>query len=96
MTWIKTIALKDADPELLQSLEQTQKLYPQDYAIPVDSVRPEHGEAASILMTHSLLPDVLRHAFSTFGALMQPDLPLKRRHHELIAATVSALNGCFY
>jgi hypothetical protein len=42
------------------------------------------------------MPDVLQHTFSTFGALMSPDLPLERRHHEMIAATVSALNSCYY
>jgi hypothetical protein len=96
MAWIKTVSMNEADGKLLQSLEETRKLYPQEYALPVESVRPADGEAASILMSHSLMPDVLRHAFSTFGALMQPDLPLNRRHHELIAATVSALNDCFY
>jgi hypothetical protein len=96
MTWIRTISLKDADAKLLQSLEETRRLYPIEYAVPVDSVRPDDGEASRIIMTHSLFPDVLRHAFSAFGALMQPDLPLQRRHHELIAATVSALNDCFY
>jgi hypothetical protein len=48
------------------------------------------------VLSHSLIPEALRHAFSTFGALMNPDLPLERRQHEMIALTVSALNRCFY
>ena len=47
-------------------------------------------------MSHSLLPDTLYHAFATYGTLLSPDLPLTRRQHEMIAATVSALNSCFY
>jgi hypothetical protein len=36
------------------------------------------------------------HAMSTFGALLDPALPLSRRQHEMIAAVVSAQNQCFY
>jgi hypothetical protein len=43
-----------------------------------------------------LLPDVLFHAFSTFGALMSPELPLRREQHEMIATMVSVTNRCFY
>jgi len=45
---------------------------------------------------HSLIPDALFHAFSTFGALMSPDLPLQRRQHEMIATMVSVANRCVY
>jgi hypothetical protein len=38
----------------------------------------------------------MRHAMSTLGALLQPDLPLSRRQHEMIASVVSATNSCFY
>ena len=30
------------------------------------------------------------------GALMAPDLPLKREQHEMIATRVSVLNRCHY
>jgi alkylhydroperoxidase family enzyme len=46
--------------------------------------------------SHSLIPQALHHAFSTFGALMSPDLPLDRRHHEMIATMVSVTNRCVY
>ncbi|MDX2037873.1 MAG: hypothetical protein SFX72_14575 [Isosphaeraceae bacterium] len=68
-------------------------LYPREYAEPVaelDSARP------GITAVHSLIPEALRHAFSTFGALMSPDLPLNRREHELIALVVSSTNECRY
>ena len=38
----------------------------------------------------------MMHAFSTFGALMSPDLPLSRKDHELIATVVSQSNCTFY
>ena len=50
----------------------------------------------SIILAHSLLPKVMLHAFSTFGALMDPALPLTRRQHEMITTTVSTLNRCYY
>jgi hypothetical protein len=43
-----------------------------------------------------LLPQALFHAFSTFGALMSPELPLERWQHEMIATIVSVANRCFY
>jgi hypothetical protein len=68
-------------------------LYPPEYGQP--SQRPElAGE--SIVASHSLLPEAMRHAFSTFAALMAPDLPLSRRQHEMIATLVSVENRCFY
>ena len=36
------------------------------------------------------------HSFSAFGAMMSPDLPLRREQHEMIAAMVSITNRCFY
>jgi hypothetical protein len=38
----------------------------------------------------------MRHAMSIFGVLLDPQLPLSRRQHEMIAAVVSAQNRCFY
>lgn len=98
MAWIKTVQMEQADEKLSQCLADTMKLYPPEYAVPVPGLRAHlaEGERASIVMAHSLLPDALKHALSTFGVLMQPELPLNRRQHELIAATVSALNNCFY
>ncbi len=96
VTWIKTIAPKD-DPELQIALQNQGKLYPQEYKVPVDAVKYA-GEAleTGIAMSHSLIPQALYHAFSLYGTLLSPDLPLSRRQHEMIASTVSSINSCFY
>jgi uncharacterized peroxidase-related enzyme len=93
MTWIRTIPLTEADDELRQAMEGQKPLYPQEYAIPV---HPAEGGGSDIVASHSLIPKALYHAFSTFGALMSPDLPLTRRHHEMIATMVSVTNRCVY
>jgi alkylhydroperoxidase family enzyme len=93
MTWIRTIPIAEADDRLREAMEAVMALYPVEYATPV---HPTPDGAAGIVASHSLFPDVLRHAFSTFGALMSEDLPLERRHHEMIATRVSALNRCHY
>jgi len=50
---------------------------------------------AGIVASHSLIPDALYHAFSTFGVLMSPDLPVTRRQHEMITTMVPVSNRCF-
>ena len=47
-------------------------------------------------MSHTLIPQAMHHAFALLAVLMQPGLPLERRHHEMIATVVSAANRCFY
>jgi hypothetical protein len=59
-------------------------------------VHPTDDGASGIVASHSLLPDALYHAFSTFGALMSPELPLTRRQHEMITTVVSVTNRCRY
>ena len=54
------------------------------------------ADAAGIVASHTLIPDALHHAFAAFGAMMAPDLPLKREQHEMIATRVSVLNRCHY
>ncbi|MGB2623327.1 MAG: hypothetical protein WA857_02445 [Candidatus Acidiferrum sp.] len=93
MTWIKTVRMED-DENVKKAIEEERKFYPVEYATPVPSVFA--GVEASIVGSHSLFPDVLFHAFSTFGALLSPDLPLKRRQHEMIATMVSVTNRCHY
>ena len=91
MTWIKTIPFTQAEGALKAALEAQHKLYPKEY------VRDSSDDgAASIVSTHTLIPDALHHAFATFGALMSPDLPLTRRQHEMITTVVSATNRCHY
>jgi alkylhydroperoxidase family enzyme len=48
------------------------------------------------MLSHSLIPQAMYHAFAAFGSLMDPRLPLSRRQHEMIATTVSVLNRCYY
>ncbi len=93
MTWIKTVRMED-DARVKNAIEAQRRLYPIEYATPVHPVND--GEAASIVASHTLIPEALLHAFSTFGVLMAPDLPLTRRQHEMITTLVSVTNHCHY
>ena len=93
MTWIKTISPED-DHNVRRAMEAQRELYPIEYSVPIHPT-PD-GQAAQIVASHSLIPDALYHAFSTFGSLMSPDLPLSRRQHEMITTLVSVLNRCHY
>lgn len=93
MAWIKTIPPEDADDALRAALEAQRALYPIEYATPVPSV---DTDMPGIVASHTLIPAALNHAFSTFGVLMAPDLPLKREQHEMIATMVSLINRCHY
>ena len=93
MAWIKTISMEDADEKLKRAMESQRALYPIEYATPV---HPVEGGGAQIVASHSLIPDALFHAFSTFGVLMSPALPLSRRQHEIITTMVSVTNRCVY
>lgn len=93
MAWIRTVPLAEADEKLRRAIEGQRALYPKEYATPV---HPTGDGTSSIVASHSLIPDALHHAFSTFGVLMSPDLPLKRRQHEMITTIVSITNRCRY
>jgi hypothetical protein len=93
MTWIKTVPLSEAGPELKAAIEAQKAVYPSEYA---DPVHPTGDGTSGIVASHSLIPEALRHAFCTFGVLMSPDLPLSRRQHEMITTVVSATNRCHY
>jgi alkylhydroperoxidase family enzyme len=93
MTWIRTIPLTEADEELHRAIEGEKSFYPKEYAQPV---HPDASGASSIVGSHTLIPQALYHAFSTFGALMSAELPLERRQHEMIATVVSVTNRCVY
>lgn len=98
MTWIKTIPQREADTELREAMQGMRKGYPPEYSTEVPILKEIAGreQGGSISDSHSLIPPALYHSFSAFGAMMSPDLPLTRRQHEMIAATVSVLNYCFY
>ena len=93
MTWIRTVPMNEADERLKEVIEAQRGLYPIEYAEPV---HPTGDGTSGIVASHSLIPEALYHAFSTFGALMSPDLPLTRRQHEMITTVVSATNRCVY
>lgn len=92
MTWIRVIPFED-DEALRQARDAQRKLYPIEYAQPT---HPQYKDHEGIVGSHSLLPNVMYHAFAAFGALMAPDLPLTRRQHEMITTVVSAANRCKY
>jgi hypothetical protein len=93
MTWIKTVSMED-DDRVKKAMLAQRAVYPIEYTTPV---HPENnGQSSSIVASHSLIPDAMFHAFSTFGALMSPQLPLQRRQHEMIATMVSVANRCVY
>ena len=93
MTWIKTVSLHDASPELKQAIAKQRELYPLEYATPV---HPTGDGTSGIVASHSLIPNALFHAFATFGELMSPTLPLTRSQHEMITTVVSVTNRCRY
>jgi len=93
MTWIKTVSM-DEDENVRKAMMEQRKLYPNEYATPVPAA--DGGGETGIAASHSLIPDALLHSFSTFGALMAPDLPLTRSQHEMIATMVSVTNRCHY
>jgi hypothetical protein len=93
MAWIRTVSLEEADQSMLKAMADQRSLYPPEYAQPVQEL--DQG-LPGIVASHTLIPSALYHAFATFGALMSPDLPLKRRQHEMIATMVSLTNRCHY
>jgi hypothetical protein len=94
MTWIRTVPFEEADDRLRMAIEKQRDLYPVEYATPVHPT--SDGGTSGIVASHSLIPDALLHAFATFGALMDPKLPLSRREHEMITTVVSVTNRCKY
>ena len=93
MTWIRTIDPNSDQGPLNEAHRKQRALYPAEYAVPT---APANSGAEGIVASHSLLPDTLYHAFATYGTLLSPDLPLERRHHEMIATVVSVTNRCRY
>jgi len=93
MTWIRTIPLSEASDALRRAIDTQRALYPREYD---DPVHPTGDGTSDIVSSHSLIPEALHHAFSTFGALMSPKLPLTRSQHEMITTVVSVTNRCRY
>jgi hypothetical protein len=97
MTWIKTMPYDQADAELRRTYESLRALYPAEYGgEPIPSLIRPDGGSDSIVAAHSLIPEAMRHLMSGLAILLQPNLPLTRRQHEMIASVVSVHNRCFY
>lgn len=92
MTWIETRD-PSGDGPVRDAFLRQRAMYPPEYAVPTS---PGNSGPAGIVASHSLLPETLFHAFATYGTLLAPDLPLERRHHEMIATVVSVTNRCRY
>jgi hypothetical protein len=90
--WIKT------DPAVMATLgAELRKRYPGEYATtPEEREVPAAVARESIVMSHTLIPEVMAHVFGAHAAMMAPELPLTRAQHEMIATVVSATNDCFY
>ena len=91
MAWIKTVKPEE-DASLAGLMMKTRAMYPPEYGTRVPTIPGDE----SIVSSHTLIPDAMHHAFALLAVLMRPELPLERRHHEMIATTVSAANRCFY
>ena len=98
MTWIKTLTPSPEHPELLAAMHEALASYPPEYRSgPTQASRlPEDVKSESVVRSHSLIPEALRHVFAGYGAMLDPRLPLSRRQHEMVATTVSVLNDCYY
>ena len=96
MTWIRSIAPSEASPELQKCYQAVYGLYPKEYHSDVPALQRPEGGSDSITAVHSLIPSAMVHAMSTYAVLLDPNLPLSRRQHEMIATVVSSLNRCFY
>ena len=93
MAWIRTTPLEGEEDAVNKAMADQRVLYPVEYSQPVQEL--DQG-VPGIVASHMLIPQAMYHAFSTFGALMSPDLPLQRRQHEMIATMVSLTNKCHY
>jgi hypothetical protein len=91
MAWIP----RRTDPEVIAATRRAVAGYPPEYNRP-DPRAPEAVRGDSIVGTHSQIPGLLEPLFVGLRALFDPELPLTRRQHEMIATVVSAANDCFY
>ena len=93
MAWIKTVPFEEADDKLQKMMLDLRASYPSEYSEPAPKASKSEE---SVITSHTLIPEAMFHAFAEFSVLMSPDLPLKRRQHEMIATMVSVVNDCHY
>lgn len=58
--------------------------------------RGARGALDNIIRIHSLNPPSMEHHVRLYAHLMRGPSPLSRVQREMLAVTVSAVNGCFY
>lgn len=88
MAWLGIVSQAEAIGELAEAYAAVNKR-------PMPPVyHPSHGDAAGIIRTHSLDPELLRRTFSVSGALAAAGLPWVDR--EILASATSRTNQCFY
>lgn len=89
MAFIRVIELREAGPELLA-------VYQQMSSRPIpDAYRAPHGGPAGIIRAHSLDPELMRITFAASGSYRAHGA-LSWAEQELIAASASRSNGCYY
>ena len=81
MAWIEIVSEDTASPEL-KSIYTHQQM--------------QAGAVANILKIHSLAPAILQAHLQFYSAVMHAPGALSRKHREMIAVLVSALNECHY
>ncbi|MCH2476160.1 MAG: carboxymuconolactone decarboxylase family protein [Gemmatimonadetes bacterium] len=58
--------------------------------------RDSDGMLDNIIRVHSLNPRSMKDHIELYSHLMRGPSPLSRIQREMVAVTVSAVNGCFY
>ena len=61
-----------------------------------EKFRDSDGTLDNIIRIHSLNPRSMRDHIELYSHLMRGPSPLSRIQREMVAVTVSAVNGCFY
>jgi len=67
--------------------------YPEPDAIPAEHRVPDDD---NIIRIHGVHPETIRMHYALYRELMHRPGPLSRVQRELIAVTVSTVNGCHY
>ena len=60
------------------------------------TIRRSWGGVDNVIKAHSLHPEALRALMTFYNGVMHGDGELSLRRREMIAVTVSAINGCHY
>ena len=89
MAYLRLTGYRDATGALRDAYEGMKKR-------PLPPVyRPGHGDAPGIIRAHSLDPVLLPRVFG-FSGMLNGQGPLSWPERELVNATTSRLNQCFY